>query len=121
MSDIDFDDNGDMVLGFLDRTSNQKDQANYATTSTTLYTPNAAGDTLHACATAGSYVLEGFAGCVIDADTMGSSAGFGSTRPSTVDGPNGVGEFYFEDYPSEHLVAADIRHAEVSLLNWTNW
>ncbi len=115
LSDIDFDDNGDMVLGLLDRTSNQKDQGNYSTNSTTLYTPNAAGDTLHVCATASGYVLEGFAGCVIDTDTMGSGSGFGSTRPSTVDGPNGVGEFYFEDYPSEHAVAAEIRHAEVSL------
>lgn len=115
LSDIEFDVNGDLILGFMDRAGHQTGNANYATsnpwgtvtlydkdtnytpttvtiTSTTqVYEGTSAGDLIRACVAGGSFVLENNASC-----GSLSSAGF-SSNPAQ--GPGG-GEFYWQDmYP----------------------
>lgn len=83
LSDIEFDNNGDMILGFRDRFG---DMVGYNSISDPLsnifYSSWGAGDMYRVCNVSGTFVLEGFAGCPQNA-TNG-------------DGPNG-GEFYPSD------------------------
>lgn len=64
LSDIEFDDNGNMVLGFTDRTGYQFGYENYGLSGTTLYSIYAAGDMLRACKTTSGWSIESTAsGC----------------------------------------------------------
>ena len=80
LSDIEFDNDGNMTLGFRDRYA---DMIGYNSLSNpgdaTLYSSWSAGDMYHACLIGGVYVLEGSAGCPQNA--------------ANNDGPNG-GEYY---------------------------
>jgi hypothetical protein len=58
LSDIEFDDNGNMILGFIDRTGFQIGYANYGPTGTATYSLFAGGDILKACATATGWSIE---------------------------------------------------------------
>jgi hypothetical protein len=83
LSDIEFDNNGDMMLGFRDRFA---DQVGYASLSnpgsTTLYASWSGGDLIRVCDVGGTFVLEG--------DASGNCP---QNAPGNNDGPNG-GEFY---------------------------
>lgn len=113
LSDIEFDTNGDLILGFMDRIGHQTGNQNQATSSpwvATLYnfqtgysqvpnvtvTPGAelfegvsAGDTIRMCSNgAGGFVLESNASC------GGITTGGSNSNPAQ--GPNG-GEYYWQD------------------------
>jgi hypothetical protein len=96
LSDIEFADDGDMILGFMDRFGNQIGAYNSPALAGQLsdrFGGDAGGDTLHACynAAANSYTIEGTTGCVIDND------GSNIFPRRNNDGPGGVGEFYWQD------------------------
>ena len=90
LSDIEFDVDGSMVLGFFDRTGHQLGWRQYDTSATVLdlmYFTN--GDTLRAAYQNGSYILE-------DNATAGPYTTGGQNN---TEGPGG-GEFYYQDaYP----------------------
>lgn len=87
-TDIEFDVDGTMVLGFNDRTGLQTGRNNYAPTGAgTLYTGFVGGDTLRAFFSNGTYVLENNA-------KAGPAIGFG---PNNNQGP-GFGEFYNDNW-----------------------
>ncbi len=93
LSDIEFDDNGNMILGFSDRFGHQQGDLHLEPTSgaTEIIGVFAAGDTIHACFNAGTgaFALEGTPLCpVSDPDGFGGASG----TPATP-----VGEFYFDD------------------------
>ena len=94
-TDIEFDVDGTMVLGFNDRTGMQTGRDNYRpdTSSTTLYSGFVGGDTLRAFFGNGTFVLENNA-------QAGSVSGYG---PGNNEGP-GFGEFYQDNWraPTGH-------------------
>lgn len=111
IGDIEFTDNGDMVIGMLDRFGMQSGFLNYSTNpaddtsgNQQLYSGNAGGDLIHACRTGSGFVVEGFTGCVIDNDT-------GPQSSLTNDGPNSVGEYYYDDYA---YFGTSVTHFEVA-------
>lgn len=111
LSDIEFADDGDMIIGLMDRFGNQIGAYNSPALAGQLsddFGGDAGGDILHACynAAAGTYTIEGTGSCVIDSDTN-------NTFPRrNNDGPGGVGEFYWQDTASN--VTPEF-HAELSL------
>ncbi|QIP15075.1 DUF11 domain-containing protein [Spirosoma aureum] len=83
LSDIEFDVDGTMVLGFIDRTGMQLGFFNYGLTGTTLYVGNAGGDILRAYNSNNTFILENNA-------KAGPATGYGTANNQ---GP-GFGEFY---------------------------
>ncbi len=84
LADIDFDNAGAMILGFLDRAGNQTGWNQYRPDGTGVLATNSGGDLLRACPNAmGVYVLESNGSC---GGVSGSGVGNGQ-------GPGG-GEFY---------------------------
>ncbi len=67
LSDIEFDDDGSIIMGFIDRFSIQTPHFDVAPdpadVSGTLYQTNTGGDIIRACFTGASYILEGNPGC----------------------------------------------------------
>lgn len=64
LTDIEFDDGGNMVLGFTDRTGFQFGNENYGPVGTDLHGMYAGGEILKACKTASGWGIEGStAGC----------------------------------------------------------
>ena len=105
LSDITFDSNGDMILGFLDRFAEQLDYGNYAadTGNNKYFSVDSAGDTLHLCKTDSGYLVEGEDGCKIAHDDNEAKLDDDpSDRAKSNDGPNGDGEFYYKDYSAEY-------------------
>ncbi|WML86428.1 SdrD B-like domain-containing protein [Thiothrix subterranea] len=99
LTDIEFTDNGDMILGFTDRTGFQIGHQNYGLTGTTLYSLYVAGDILRACKTDTGWGIEG---------SVPGCASAGGLAINQID-PNGyttnsagqlakAGEFYEGDY-----------------------
>ena len=90
LSDITFADNGDMIVGFRDRTGDQVGFFNYLYQSgpTTTTEGTSGGDLLRACKTSAGFVLQGGTGCAV--------------KVANNQGPGG-GEWYSgEDYPGGH-------------------
>lgn len=87
-SDIEFLDNGDLVMGFLDRLGLQMGNQNYTPVNTALYQGVSAGDIMYACSDgAGGWILEQQAsGC--------STASMGSGASSSLGGEYFVGDTY---------------------------
>ena len=129
LSDIEFDTNGDMILGLMDRAGHQTGEANYTTSTTTtsfnLYdftnsyasTPvtiaagttlegTSAGDILRACNVGGAFILENNATC------GGITTNGAGSAPAQ--GPGG-GEYYWQDmfYPTTNVNGGT--HHEVTL------
>ena len=108
LSDIEFDIDGSLILGFLDRTAQQGGYLNYGPSQgdPILYTTFSAGDLVRVCNVDGTLVLEG--------------AQPECTNPIGVNwpqGPNGQ-EFYWEDqFPTNSSGDrnAFILHAEITL------
>ena len=85
LSDISFADNGDMVLGFRDRTGDQVGFFNYfypTGSDATTVEGTSGGDLLRACKTTTGFVLQGGAGCAV--------------KVANAQGPGG-GEWYSAD------------------------
>ncbi len=118
LSDIEFDIDGDLIIGLMDRTGHQTGNANFATSSPwgtvtlydkdnnyapvvvnipanpgSLYEGAVAGDVLRACLTGGVFILENNATCGAVTTTGDFLA------PGPAQGP-GNGEYYWQDmYP----------------------
>ncbi len=88
LSDIEFDDDGALILGIQDRAGHQGGNNNYSTKpgDTRLYETAVGGDMLRACKTGASYALESNASC----------GGVSTAGANTNAGP-GNGEFYFDE------------------------
>ena len=101
MTDIEFDDAGNMILGFTDRTGFQFDDQNYGPTGSTLHDFNAAGDILRACTANGtSWTIEG-TGCASTTGGPGNNGGQAiNINDATGYNPAGAkpGEFFWGDY-----------------------
>lgn len=129
LSDIEFDTNGDMILGFMDRAGHQTGEANYSTSavdaSFTFYdistgnTPTpvtiaagstlegtSAGDMIRVCNVGGVFTLENNASC------GGNTTNGAGSVPAQ--GPGG-GEYYWQDmfYPTTNINGGT--HNEVTL------
>jgi hypothetical protein len=88
LSDIEFDVDGSLMLGFIDRMGHQGGYNNYGTdtTSTTAYLTASGGELLRVCRVGNAYVMQGQAGC---ANNLNNNQG-----------PGG-GEYYFFDYHNQ--------------------
>jgi SdrD B-like domain len=118
LSDIEFDVDGSMILGFMDRAGHQLGNANYSTipNDTKTYEGTSAGDLLRAGMNAnGTYTLES------NATVNGVVSG--GTNQNPPQGPNG-GEFYWQDmyrkyadknFPDGTTANATGGHQEISL------
>ncbi len=91
LSDIDFADNGSMVIGIADRFGFQMGRANYIPVSAdnSQTSGDVAGDIIKVCRIDGAWVMEGGAGCPENDDASKSALGN--------DGPSSTGEFYYQD------------------------
>jgi hypothetical protein len=103
LTDLDFDDAGNMIIGLRDRYGDQIGNGSQSEPgSLELYAGAAAGDLLRACGTAGAWTLESNGSCG-GVTTGGSTMG---------QGPGG-GEFYFQDdLPA--AVAGQEQHQELT-------
>ncbi|MFZ4629757.1 MAG: SdrD B-like domain-containing protein, partial [Blastocatellia bacterium] len=100
LGDIEFDNNGDMILGFIDRTSMQLAGSNYGINGDTDFFRNfSGGDILKACQSNGTFQLENNGMC---GGVAGSGVGNG-------EGPGG-GEFFGQE--TTPLTGASV-HAKV--------
>jgi len=79
LSDIEFDEDGSMILGFFDRYGHQTGFPNYSgdPSNSTLYWFFSAGDILRICNTESGFVAEGNAGCEYLHGPVGAPAGQG--------------------------------------------
>ena len=95
LSDIEFDVDGSLILGFMDRTAFQTGRAilNPQNNSDTKnYTYDAGGDILRLCKTSSGYVREGDSGCPSNFSNPISTSQF-PVPSGTNEGP-GNGEYY---------------------------
>ncbi len=92
ISDIEFDSNGNMLIGMMDRTGHQTGRANLVPGVTGIFNGFASGDLLKAANQNGSFVLE-------SNGTLGAISGCGA---NTGQGPGG-GEFFCEDNWNDDL------------------
>ncbi|MCC6299155.1 MAG: sortase [Anaerolineales bacterium] len=129
LSDIEFDIDGDLILGFIDRAGHQTGEVNYSTSAATTsftfydimagYAPTSvtiaagstfegtsAGDMLRVCNVAGTFVLENNATC------GGVTTGGAGSAPAQ--GPSG-GEYYWQDMYSPSAALNGGTHNEVTL------
>lgn len=92
LSDIDFTQDGSMVVGLADRWGFQLGYRDYIPVSgnTNTTSANVAGDIIKACFINGQYVLEGTSGACSVNDSAANSA-------LDDDGPSGNGEFFYQD------------------------
>lgn len=106
LSDLDFLDDGSMVLGFSDRWGFQMGYANYIPVSgiTAATSGDVAGDIIKACYINGGFVLEGTGGCTVNDNTSNSLLGN--------DGPSNNGEFFYRDAFDDFSAAPTYNHNE---------
>lgn len=104
VSDIDFRDDGSMIVGLLDRNSMMFGFNQYeplAGSAIITISHNAAGDLILACNLNGSFVLEGTGGCAVNDDGSGTTVQSSYTIPQPTnvitDGPSNQGEFFYQD------------------------
>ena len=97
-SDIEFDDNNNIIIGLTDRSGYQIGNENYGidVNSTDTYTLFAGGDILHACNNGdGTWVIENPANCTnSNGEAIGGS---NNTYPDFIPWPS-IGEFYVGDF-----------------------
>ncbi|MFN8354638.1 MAG: SdrD B-like domain-containing protein [Spirosomataceae bacterium] len=105
LTDIEFDTDGSMILGFNDRTGLQTGYQNYApnTSSTALYNGFVGGDILRAYASNGVFILENNA-------QAGPAIGYGAGNNQGV----GFGEFFNDDSGDGNL-SGNLYHTENNL------
>jgi len=98
LANIEFDETGSMILGFIDRLGHQGGRFNRNTdlNDDGLYNAHSGGDILRACNVNGSFVLQGNPSC--------------PNNRANVEGP-GDGEYYFRD----NYVSTGLLHNETAL------
>jgi hypothetical protein len=124
LTDIEFDANGNMILGFTDRTGFQFENENYGPTGTTITSLFAAGDILRACVTSTGTAWN------IESSTCASTTGGPNNNGGNAifgTDPNGYtntgakpGEFFWGDYfHADGGINGDIgwypSHGEISI------
>jgi hypothetical protein len=97
VTDIEFSDNGDMILGFTDRTGFQIGQENYGPTGTTLYSLYAGGDILKACKTSTGWQIEDVAAGCKNTRGFAINTNDPTGYNNSTNNPK-AGEFYEGDY-----------------------
>ena len=101
LSDIEWDDQGDMILGFMDRSGLQIGSSNYGLTGETIHSVYNGGDILHACNDGSdNWVIENPATCSnANGDAIGGTNNtyLDFILPSNPDYPN-AGEFFVGDF-----------------------
>lgn len=92
LSNIEFDDNDNMILSLMDRFGHQMSYKLPLPLpgNTRLTSGDAAGDLLRVCRVGSNWVMEGGVGCPVS-DATGLSS-------LTNDGPSGSGEFFYTDH-----------------------
>ena len=115
LSDIEFDMDGTLMLGFLDRWGYQTGEDNFGTNfpSPMTYGPISSGDVMRVCNVLGSYQLE----------LNGSCGGVTTYGAGNGDG-NGGGEYYWGDqfsYQRYTTPASFATHAEIALGGLAFW
>ncbi|MBL0145600.1 MAG: hypothetical protein IPP48_07420 [Chitinophagaceae bacterium] len=115
LMDIEFTEDGSMVLGFGDRFTYQAayNQRQYGvTTGSTFFSPVAAGDIIKFCRVGSTFVQEATAGGCVQTNTDNGSA----SPSSPINPPNGIKEFFDDDYYNTGSSATgDAGHAESAL------
>lgn len=111
LSDIEFDDHGSMILGFMDRTGHQLGYRNALPENDSQIRLFSSGDILRVGIVNGTYTLENAGSVTTEGGTF-TSVGVGSSSPGPItdnnaQGPGGVdgvnqGEFYSQDNYSNH-------------------
>ncbi|MEZ4664050.1 MAG: SdrD B-like domain-containing protein, partial [Caldilineaceae bacterium] len=99
LSDIEFDVDGSLIIGIMDRMGNQAGTFNYGLTGTTLYYTMIGGDILRAYNNNGAYVLE----------NNGTAGALTTTGAGNGQGPGG-GEFYVGDFLSNSSGSTTFHH-----------
>ncbi|NJM39135.1 MAG: hypothetical protein HC845_15485 [Akkermansiaceae bacterium] len=111
LSDIEFTEKGDMVLGFTDRFAVQTAFQNFIPVAGTSvqFSSDSAGDIIHVCRTATGWALEGSAACP-EGDNSTTL-----TSSNLADGPGGTGEFYWADRFNDPGASPLWNHNETTL------
>ncbi|MCB0120890.1 MAG: hypothetical protein KDE58_01540, partial [Caldilineaceae bacterium] len=99
ISDIEFDLDGNMTLGVMDRIANQGGNDNYEAVSgsTTTTSVTSAGDILHVCRDGNSWTVECSA-----VDDNANLTPITDDGALSNDGPSAAGEFYYNDWFYNH-------------------
>ncbi|MEZ4615167.1 MAG: SdrD B-like domain-containing protein [Caldilineaceae bacterium] len=99
ISDIEFDLDGNMTLGVMDRIANQGGNDNYEAVSgsTTTTSVTSAGDILHICWDGNSWTVECSA-----VDDNANLTPITDDGALSNDGPSAAGEFYYNDWFYNH-------------------
>ncbi len=114
LSDIEFTEDGSMVLGLTDRVAHQIGALDpVPVPSSVSVSPNLAwrwssGDILKACFVNGNYLLEGATGCLVNDQNTAALL-------STTDGPSGQGEFFYGEFFLDPTQPGTRGHAEIAL------
>ncbi|GAB3789728.1 hypothetical protein GCM10028818_58850 [Spirosoma horti] len=112
LTDLDFDDDGSMLIGFMDRFGSLASVANHDPQGNGFYDGFTAGDLLRAYATNGTYELEknGKSGPL-----TGSGVGNGE---GPVDASNVGGEFFGNDkwFFVDHIAHAEVTNGSLSFI-----
>ncbi len=110
LTDIEFADNGSMIIAFADRFGHQAGYKQYAAVSgsANIFSVDAAGDMIHVCNASGTWALEGSAACPVTDN---------SPTKSTLnnDGVSGNGEFYYGDSFDDLNQTPTFNHNETSM------
>lgn len=106
VSDIEFADDGSMIIGLADRFGFQMGYRDFIPVSgvTVETSVDAAGDIIKVCNIGGTWVLEGAAGCGNNDSTVNSEL--------DNDGPNNNGEFFYADSFDDTNAAPTYNHSE---------
>lgn len=70
LSDIEFDVDGSLILGFMDRTGHQTGSNNYHIDGTGIWSATSGGEILRLCNINGSYVTEGTGACAYNVSPL---------------------------------------------------
>ena len=122
LSDIEFADDGAMILGFGDRWGHQTGFSNSPAVMGGIglfFTSNSGGDIIRVCNVDGTWVVEGDPGADDDSRCPVNDA-LGGTHVEQLanDGPSGRGEFFYEDHWfNQHM---EVTEGGLSLLPGTN-
>ena len=110
LSDIEFDVDGSMILGFMDRHGHQSGLQNYSgdpSDNNPNYTAMAGGDVVRVCNIGGTFELEEGGICA----NGNTEHGFGGAYSGINNAAYGRGEYYLDD---ENVYSDGLTHAETA-------
>lgn len=107
VTDLEFDDDGSMLIGFLDRFGHMAGVANHDPNGNGLYDGFTGGDLLRASSTNGTFVLE----------SNGKSGNYTGSGVDNNEGP-GKGEFFAKDswFFIDHIGHAEVTNGALSFI-----